>query len=297
MSQLFLQQQKSAELDPFPHIAALVQQKVQSIQLNSFSTRAAAGIDIFFITEGRFDWQINGQEFALYAGDMAIILPGTVYGSGKGFLDMGTLSWISILPDVFNSSGYLALGSWSGIPDNECKAIGRLFALQQVPVLSKVNGVSPIFQQLQKELLDREIGYTVRVNQLLDELLITLARRLTRQHNQQRDFPQSFMQLEQALRGNLDHQWLVEEMALMVGLGTTAFTEKVKSYTGFSPLHYLINIRIAEAIRLLKNTDKPVTDIALETGFYSSQHFATTFKKLTGYTPRQFRINNITTND
>jgi AraC family transcriptional activator of mtrCDE len=100
------------------------------------------------------------------------------------------------------------------------------------------------------------------------------------------------MKLEQSLRNNLDHQWLVEEMAVLVGLGTTAFTEKVKNYTGFSPLHYLINIRIAEAIKLLKNTGKPVTDIALETGFYSSQHFSTTFKKLTGYTPRQFRANN-----
>jgi AraC-like DNA-binding protein len=82
-------------------------------------------------------------------------------------------------------------------------------------------------------------------------------------------------------------------MAALVGLGTTAFTEKVKSYTGFSPLNYLITIRISEAIRLLKAQDLNITDIALDTGFYSSQHFSTTFKKLTGYTPSDFRKNNI----
>jgi AraC-like DNA-binding protein len=81
----------------------------------------------------------------------------------------------------------------------------------------------------------------------------------------------------------------------MVGLGTTAFTEKVKSYTGFTPLHYLINIRISEAIKLLKRPMVNVTDIALETGFYSSQHFSTTFKKLTGHTPGEFRKRNYTT--
>ena len=97
------------------------------------------------------------------------------------------------------------------------------------------------------------------------------------------------MKLEQTLRENLSHQWTVEEMAALVGLGTTAFSEKVKNYTGFSPLNYLINIRISEAIKLLKQQEVNVTDIALDIGFYSSQHFATTFKKLTGYTPREFR--------
>ena len=78
-----------------------------------------------------------------------------------------------------------------------------------------------------------------------------------------------------------------------MGLGTTAFTEKVKAYTGFSPMHYLINIRITEAIKLLKNPLVPLTDIALGTGFYSSQHFSTTFKKLTGHTPGEFRKRNL----
>jgi AraC-like DNA-binding protein len=75
-------------------------------------------------------------------------------------------------------------------------------------------------------------------------------------------------------------------------MGTTLFNEKVKSYSGFSPINYLINIRISEAIRLLKKPELNVTDIALDTGFYSSQHFSTTFKKLTGYTPSEFRKRN-----
>ncbi|RYF85660.1 MAG: AraC family transcriptional regulator, partial [Chitinophagaceae bacterium] len=71
------------------------------------------------------------------------------------------------------------------------------------------------------------------------------------------------------------------------------FSDKVRSFTGFSPMSYLINIRISMAIRLLKKPEAQVTAIALDTGFYSSQHFATTFKKLTGYTPSEFRKNNI----
>ena len=105
------------------------------------------------------------------------------------------------------------------------------------------------------------------------------------------------MKLEQSLREDLSHQWTLDEMAALVGLGITAFSEKVKSYTGFSPLNYLINIRISEAIKLLKRTEVNITDIALDVGFYSSQHFATTFKKLTGYTPTEFRKKHIPTTE
>ena len=237
-------------------------------------------------------WTISGKPFILYPGDTAVILPEQEFGSEKGFLDLGIISWISLSPLQFTKEGNMQLGAWSSIPENESKSFGKLLSLNQISVLPRLSAVGHIFHSLQKEMAEREIGYTVRVNHLIDELLITLVRHLTRQNNLQRDFPQTFMKLEQSLRSNLDHQWLVEEMAVMVGLGTTAFTEKVRNYTGFSPLHYLINIRIAEAIKMLKNTEKAVTDIALETGFYSSQHFSTTFKKLTGYTPRQFRKNN-----
>ena len=153
--------------------------------------------------------------------------------------------------------------------------------------------VGTIIENIKWELIKQEIGYQTRTNHLIDELLILITRQLTRQNNSGRDFPQTFMKLEQTLRKSLAYQWTVEEMAALVGLGTTAFNEKVKSYSGFSPLNYLINIRISEAIRLLKREESNVTNIALETGFYSSQHFSTTFKKLTGYTPSEFRKNNL----
>jgi AraC-like DNA-binding protein len=146
---------------------------------------------------------------------------------------------------------------------------------------------------MQTEFVTQEIGYRARINQLIDELFILTGRQLTRQNNSRRDFPQTFLKLEQTLRENLSHQWTLEEMAALVGLGSTAFSQKVKNYTGFTPLNYLINIRISEAIKLLKKKDIAITDIALDTGFYSSQHFSTTFKKFTGYTPSDFRKNNL----
>src|SRR6185503_344507 len=180
-------------------------------------------------------------------------------------------------------------GAWSSLSESESLAISKIFLLNGSPLLSKFNDGVKILKSIQNELSSQEVGYHARVNHQIDELFILMSRQLTRQSNPGRDFPKTFMNLEQALRQDLSHQWTVEEMAALVGLGTTLFNERVKSYSGFSPINYLINIRISEAIKLLKRPDISVTDIALDTGFYSSQHFSTTFKKLTGYRPSEFR--------
>jgi len=281
------------ELLPFPHIVEFGSKKNTNIQFNSLKASATDLLRLYYVLDGKFEWIIDEQHFILYPGDLAIILPGQLLGGEKDLLDIGTVSWLFIQLKELALTGKLIPGKWSSLSDIESRAIGKLLILNNKPVLSKLKEAGVLFHQIQQELFNQEIGYTTRTNQVIDELLILLARQLTRQNDSRRDFPQTFMKLENTLRENLSHPWTVEEMAALVGLGTTAFSERVKSYTGFSPLNYVINIRISEALKLLKQKDVNVTDIALEIGFYSSQHFATTFKKLTGYTPSEFRKKNI----
>jgi AraC-like DNA-binding protein len=292
---------ESKELHAFPHIIEFGLKKISTIQFDSFKTDVSDFLRFYYVIDGKFDWIIEDEHHILYPGDLAVVLPGHSFGGEKGFLDIGSVSWMHLqlqqLERTGKIDGKLAIGKWSRLTDNECRAIGRILFLNTCPVLSKLKEAGVVFQNIQNEFLNQEVGFTARINQLIDELLILIARQLTRQNNSRRDFPQTFMKLEQSLRENLSHQWTVEEMAALVGLGTTAFTEKVKRYSGFSPLNYLINIRISEAIKLLKRPDVHVTDIALDVGFYSSQHFATTFKKLTGYTPSEFRKKNLPTTD
>ena len=289
MNQFFLHHSQSKELSEFPQILELAIRKNTTIELNSLCRNTTDFIRIYFVLEGKFEWVIHDRHYMLYPGDLAIILPGQAFHGAKDFLDIGTLFWIHIQVEQKVTTEKMNLGAWSGLSERERTAISRVLHLSNCAVLPRMKEAHTILQSIQTELFQQQIGYATRVNQLVDELLILIARQSTLRNNLQRDFPQVFIKLEQALRKNLSHQWTVEEMAAMVGLGTTAFTERVKNYTGFSPLHYLINIRISEAIKLLRKKEASVTTIALDTGFYSSQHFATTFKKLTGYTPGEFR--------
>ena len=295
MNQFILQQGHSRELQAFPHILEIALKKNTSIQLNSLHATSTTSVRIYFIVDGKFDWIINEQNHILYPGDLALILPGQPFRGEKDILNIGTLAWLHLQIEKLDTNG-MSLGSWSHLSKNECLTIGKILLVNNANVL-KLKECQVFLLTIREELVNQEIGFMTRINQLIDELFIAIARQSTRQNNSQRDFPQTFMKLEQTLRQNLANQWTVEEMAALTGLGTTTFTEKVKKYTGFSPLNYLINIRISEAIKLLNRQEVNVTDIALQTGFYSSQHFATTFKKLTGYTPSDFRKRNLPQNN
>lgn len=292
MNQFVLQYGKSNELLLFPHILELGLKKNGAILFNTFLPTTTEGLRIYYIIEGRFEWRINQQPHVFYPGDVAVILPGIPFGSDKGTLEIGSFSWLHLgvhKPD----NGQSLFGKWSGLSESEGAAIGKILLLNPSPVLSRFSDAGRILKCIQGELFNNEVAYQARVNHQLDELLISITRQMTRQNHSTRDFPKTFMHLEEVLRQNLSHQWTVEEMAALVGMGTTLFTERVKSYSGFSPINYLINIRISEALKLLKRPEISVTDIALDTGFYSSQHFSTTFKKLTGYRPSEFRNNHL----
>ena len=279
----------------FPQIIEIGSKRNASIQLDSLCESTADHLRVYYILDGKFQWTIQGRQYLLYPGDAALILPGQKFGSTSGVFEIGAITWMH-LHIVQREKGTLQLGNWSSLSETEGLSITKILLMNQAIVLPRFEDAGRILSCLQTELFTHEVGYCTRVNQLLDEMLITATRRLTKQSNFSRDFPKAFLQLEQKLRQDLSYQWTVEEMAATVGMGTTIFNERVKSYTGFTPLTYLINLRIAEAVKLMSKSTLNVTDIALDTGFYSSQHFSTTFKKLTGYTPSEFRKKRIPDN-
>lgn len=296
MNQFSLQHGSSRELELFPHVREFALTKYNTIQLDSFPVTVSDHLRIYFVMDGKFDWIINRRHLLLYPGDVALVLPGQEVGGSKGFVGIGTVFRLYLRVAGIDTMGRMVLGDWSNLTESERLTIGKILLINNTSVL-KMKEAAELFNDLRWEVLNQEIGYLTRINSLIDSLFIMIARQSTTQSNSRRDFPRTFGNLEKTLRQDLSHQWTVEEMAALVGLGTTAFTEKVKTFTGFSPLSYLINIRISEAIKLLKRPDVNVTNIALETGFYSSQHFSTTFKKLTGYTPGEFRKRNIPDNN
>lgn len=96
-------------------------------------------------------------------------------------------------------------------------------------------------------------------------------------------------QLQTAIHGALHTSESIEKVASRSELSYRQIARHFKKVTGLSPKSYQLRRKIAEAERLLRSTDFSATQIALELGFPSSQHFSRAFKKITGKVPGSLR--------
>ncbi|ARR56049.1 AraC family transcriptional regulator [Rhizorhabdus wittichii DC-6] len=81
----------------------------------------------------------------------------------------------------------------------------------------------------------------------------------------------------------------IEELASSTGLSADHFVKAFSTTMGQTPHQWLSSLRIEEAKKLLRQTDQPLTEIALDLGFSSSAHFSSRFKQLVGMPPSAWR--------
>jgi AraC-like DNA-binding protein len=78
----------------------------------------------------------------------------------------------------------------------------------------------------------------------------------------------------------------VASLSELVGLSSSRIQHLFRQKTGVSIGKYLILERIRKSKRFL--TEKSVSDVALECGFYDQSHFYRYFKQYTGVTPQNY---------
>ena len=67
------------------------------------------------------------------------------------------------------------------------------------------------------------------------------------------------------------------------------FSRAFKQSMGMTATNYIAERRIERAKKMLEETELPISEIALRSGFSSQSHFTTAFRRLAGSTPKAFR--------
>ena len=81
----------------------------------------------------------------------------------------------------------------------------------------------------------------------------------------------------------------IEELSMMAFLSQSHFCRLFKEYSGMTVKEFTQRIRINEACRLLRKTNKKIADIAAEVGYNDMKFFISLFKKLTSMAPNEYR--------
>lgn len=91
------------------------------------------------------------------------------------------------------------------------------------------------------------------------------------------------------IRSHYQDKLYIRDLARQANMNEQYFCRFFKKALGKSPVSYINEYRIKQAIILLQTTDLPVMDICLDCGFHNLGNFLREFKKDTSFTPLQYR--------
>jgi AraC-like DNA-binding protein len=88
---------------------------------------------------------------------------------------------------------------------------------------------------------------------------------------------------------NIDRDVRMAEAARLAGLSETNFSRTFKRMAGHTFVDFVRKLRVAQACRLLRQTDMPVSSICFGVGFSNLSNFNRQFRAETGVSPSTYR--------
>lgn len=96
-------------------------------------------------------------------------------------------------------------------------------------------------------------------------------------------------QLVRHINENLEGELNIEKLSEQFGVSSRYVRKYFLQQMGMNCTEYITILRIGKAKELLCEPSNSITDVALMTGFNSSQYFCRIFKQRTGMTPAEYR--------
>lgn len=94
------------------------------------------------------------------------------------------------------------------------------------------------------------------------------------------------------IRQHYQEDITLEDLSERFFVSTFYLCREFKRFTNSTIMQYINNVRIMNAEIMLLNTEKKITEIAIETGFSGNTHFYRVFKSYSGMSPSEYRKKN-----
>lgn len=150
--------------------------------------------------------------------------------------------------------------------------------------------IRAVFQNIVTEIHGELDPNETILNLLLQELLVRLYRTGPKVHfGAYPNRTEIVTSIRALLEKEYRHSFTLEEIAGKYNMSVSYLSHIFKEITGISLMRYLLSVRIRAAQEYLTHTALPINEIAERCGFNDMSNFGRTFRKETGFSPRQYR--------
>ncbi len=229
--------------------------------------------ELFYITGGEGQFQINDKLFPVQAHQLVVVNPGIIHTE---------VSYAA------HPLEYIVLGIEGlelTIPGSEEERYSIYSFPEQNEVLDCMLKVLLEMQEGRPEYQSLCLAY-------MDIIMVQLIRNasvsVTQSHSRfpiNRQCASVRHYIEQHYKESITLDILAEKVSINKFYMAHAFKQEY----GVSPINYLIHCRIREAKRLLAETDLSLSQIAAVLGFSSSSYFSQSFRNAEGISPTEYR--------
>lgn len=237
-------------------------------------------LEIHYIQRGSLRWWVEDRWYDVPGGTLFLVQPEALHGGYHGLLDPCRLYSLQVAaPDRHHPLGLEA---------GEAVELGRLLRGRPSQPYRGGPEVERAFRAAM-EALDRatDMISTIEVRCAVLQILVAVAK--AEPHEAPAHYSEPIARAKALLDERLEDPPPIDKLAAEVGYSASHLKARFREELGIPPAQYSLYQRIHHACGQLARTERPVTAIALEAGFYSSQHFARRFKDVTGLTPTSYR--------
>lgn len=249
--------------------------------------------EFFFVLQGAVLFQVDTEYIPVRAGEAVFIDGGDIH-AGHSLGDDGC-SYCAVVfdPHMLDSAGYDAVQQSSIAPLQDRS---RSFPRHIRPgvdwhrsLLRSLEGVVTVYEE-------QSVGFQTAVKAHLLLMLHGIAadgRSVNRRISSPSD--QKIERLKRVItfmQHHYDRPIRIQELAEQVPMSEGQFCRFFKSMTRQTPVEYLNSYRVKRATELLLQSDRKISDIAMEVGFEHISYFVKVFQRNMRATPSQFRKGN-----
>ena len=241
-----------------------------------------------YFESGTSCYTVGDAKYICNAGDYLLIPPGIFHAQlDNDNPDMeGLVQYnlrFTLLPEATQSPESRGIAV--------CPAVPRLIHTDHMRI-------ELLLHVLTEEIYDKQTGYLFAVKHILAAVLVEMPREISPTATQL--FPDETRHYHNRMRMAIDEYftyWYLEQisvgdLARKLDMPVRQVAQAVREIYGMPFSRKLREMRVEAAKVLLRTTDQRISDIAAACGFDTYSYFYSSFKKLEGVTPCEYRENN-----